>query len=198
MGQNNPLIEMTYAWIYYANMLSKDKCEKILKTANNSWKKATVLGDQDDSLTVAVPRVSRYDKIERSAEVVFVKETWLLEELFSLLNYANNECQWNFIINGIEDVQITKYNVGDFYNYHTDGNGVTTNDEGLTRKLSMSIILNDDYEGGEFEIWGDNMPIKYKTGTVILFPSYFVHKVNPITKGIRYSLVAWFGGPKFQ
>ena len=148
MGQNNPLIEMTYAWIYYANMLSKDKCEKILKTANNSWKKATVLGDQDDSLTVAVPGVSRYDKIERSAEVVFVKETWLLEELFSLLNYSNNECQWNFIINGIEDVQITKYNVGDFYNYHTDGNGVTTNDEGLTRKLSMSIILNDDYEGG--------------------------------------------------
>ena len=61
----------------------------------------------------------------------------------------------------------------------------------------MTIILNDDYEGGEFEFFLDDIQIKNEIGTVIVFPSYFLHRVNPVTKGTRYSLVAWFRGPKF-
>ena len=62
----------------------------------------------------------------------------------------------------------------------------------------MTIVLNDNYEGGEFEFFLETHLIKEKTGTVIVFPSYMVHRVNPITKGTRYSLVAWFVGEPFQ
>ena len=58
----------------------------------------------------------------------------------------------------------------------------------------MTIILNNDYEGGEFEFFNNKNKIKEKAGTILVFPSYMVHKVNPITKGTRYSLVAWFVG----
>ena len=79
----------------------------------------------------------------------------------------------------------------------TTKDGITVNNE-KTRKLSMSIILNDDYEGGEFEFYGHKKSIKPTKGTVIVFPSYMVHRVKPVTKGIRYSVVAWFCGEPFR
>ena len=66
---------------------------------------------------------------------------------------------------------------------------------GKTRKLSMTIVLNNDYEGGEFQFFNyKDQLIKEKKGTVIVFPSYMVHRVRPVTKGTRYSLVVWFCG----
>ena len=86
-----------------------------------------------------------------------------------------------------------------------DGDGYTKYDipennwiDEKTRKLSMTIVLNKNYEGGEFEFFSETDLIKEKTGTVIVFPSYMVHRVNPITKGTRYSLVVWFVGEPFQ
>ena len=65
-------------------------------------------------------------------------------------------------------------------------------------KLSLTIILNDDFEGGEFEFHNNHSPIKENgVGTAIVFPSYLVHRVRPITKGTRYSLVSWFCGEPF-
>jgi predicted 2-oxoglutarate/Fe(II)-dependent dioxygenase YbiX len=53
-------------------------------------------------------------------------------------------------------------------------------------------VLNEDYEGGEFIMWEDK-EIKLKTGDLMIFPSTFLypHKVNPVTKGTRYSCVSW-------
>ena len=66
------------------------------------------------------------------------------------------------------------------------------------RKLSMTIILNDEFEGGEFELLGHQKPVEENgMGTVIIFPSYMVHRVRPITSGTRYSLVAWICGEPF-
>ena len=64
----------------------------------------------------------------------------------------------------------------------------------------MSILLNDDYTGGELEIKEDgrNSEMPNTIGTIIVFPSYFTHRVKPVKKGTRYSLVAWLGGPKFR
>ena len=67
-----------------------------------------------------------------------------------------------------------------------------------TRKLSMTIVLNDEYEGGEFQFFNDKTLIKEKQGTVIIFPSYMQHRVRPIKSGIRYSLVVWFLGEPFH
>ena len=80
-----------------------------------------------------------------------------------------------------------------------------TNLLGTVRKLSVSAILNDGYEGGDmlFRFLDDKsnlaeVAIKPTKGDIVIFPSYLDHKVAPVTKGIRYSVVAWFGGPPFK
>ena len=87
---------------------------------------------------------------------------------------------------------------------------------GLIRKLSITVLLNDDYEGGEFQFKFANEKMKgldkvgrglktntltppmKGTGSVIVFPSYQLHRVKPVTKGTRYSLVGWACGPPFK
>ena len=101
-------------------------------------------------------------------------------------------------------MQITRYKKNGHYDFHFDGNGFTRSQvenkfiKNKTRKLSMTIVLNDNYEGGEFEFFNNKSLIKEKTGTIIVFPSYIVHKVKPVTKGTRYSLVVWFCGEPFK
>ena len=70
---------------------------------------------------------------------------------------------------------------------------------GKTRKLSMSIILNSNFEGGDFEMRDVNNRVpRLEEGSIIVFPSFIEHRVVPVTKGVRYSLVAWFVGPPFK
>jgi len=58
--------------------------------------------------------------------------------------------------------------------------------------LSFSILLNEDFKGGEF-VMNDIVPLN-KTGQILIFPSTIKHKVNPVTQGTRYSLVGWCCG----
>ena len=74
-----------------------------------------------------------------------------------------------------------------------------SNLNGNTRKLSMSVILNSEFEGGNLEIGGGHLQTpSFGEGSIIVFPSYTPHRVTPVTKGIRYSLVSWFVGPPFR
>ncbi len=77
--------------------------------------------------------------------------------------------------------------------------------DGKVRKLSMTILLNGNYQGGEFKFASYNkleseveIPDFKNAGSVIVFPSFMEHQVAPVTKGTRYSLVAWFVGPPFK
>ena len=89
---------------------------------------------------------------------------------------------------------------GGHYNWHTDctGSAITT-----PRKLSLSLLLSDpsEFEGGELQIkTTSDVPItvEQKQGRAWFFPSYTLHRVAPVTKGIRRSLVLWVGGPPFK
>jgi predicted 2-oxoglutarate/Fe(II)-dependent dioxygenase YbiX len=83
---------------------------------------------------------------------------------------------------------LLKYKTGGFYLEHVD------HAPELVRTVSCSIILNDDYEGGEFGFFGKEHIIKAGKGDVIMFPSNFVyrHEVLPVTKGTRYAIITWF------
>lgn len=81
------------------------------------------------------------------------------------------------------------------YDWHTDiGRGDASN-----RKISLSILLNDDYEGGDlaFFLTGEQS-LKPDAGQAIAFPSFLPHRVTPLTKGIRWSLVCWITGDPFR
>ena len=96
-------------------------------------------------------------------------------------------------------VQITSYAVGGHFNWHNDiGDGDTSK-----RKLSVSVQLTEPglYDGGDLEFLeaGLNKSEEQRQlGSAIIFPSYLSHRVSIVTRGTRWALVAWFGGPPFR
>lgn len=86
------------------------------------------------------------------------------------------------------------------YGWHTDA---SAKDRKVPRKLSMVLMLSDpsEFEGGELEIKTESdspITLEQKKGRAWFFPSYVLHRVTPVTKGVRRSLVLWVGGPEFK
>ena len=98
-----------------------------------------------------------------------------------------------------EQAQYTEYPAGGFYDWHIDSDIVGMN-EPPVRKISMTCLLSheSEFEGGGLELMSDGKIARPKQGQAIFFASYIRHRVIPITKGIRKSLVMWFGGPSFK
>ena len=180
-------------WWVFPSSVDTNICKQIITLGEDKWK--------DAKITNSLQSEEKLNKTIRDTQVTFCDEDWLYKIVWDYLHTANKKSNWNFQIDSCESMQIGKYGVGGHYDYHQDGNGFTkyvsknkfTN--GKTRKLSMTIVLNNDYEGGEFQFFNyKDQLIKEKKGTVIVFPSYMVHRVRPVTKGTRYSLVVWFCG----
>lgn len=125
---------------------------------------------------------------------------WLYRKCVDLVNLANEQ-YYNFDLTCIETLQYTEYKVNQFYTKHIDCFSKEDND--YPRKLSFSIQLSDpsEYEGGELILHTGKIEpeiaIKQK-GSIIFFPSYLLHEVTPVTKGIRKSLVGWVRGPTWR
>ena len=100
-----------------------------------------------------------------------------------------------------EPGQYTEYSKGDYYNWHMD-TLIQMIDKPLVRKISMTLLLSDpeDFEGGYLQVFGGDMSetektkIRIKRGYAVFFASFLLHRVTPIIKGNRKSLVMWFGG----
>ena len=166
---------------------------------------------------------------KRDSNVAWFNDFDLQNTFKMFVDIANYECGWRYDIVDSEQLQFTVYDGAkkQHYDWHTDGQGChhnarksmqfhqpkeaslqftpQTNLLGTVRKISLSAVLNDDYEGGEllFRTLHENSEIKETSitpnkGDLVIFPSYIDHKVAPVTKGIRYSVVAWYGGPPFK
>ena len=98
-----------------------------------------------------------------------------------------------------EVAQFTHYLEGGFYDWHMD-NDLIGKHQPPVRKISMTLLLSDPstFEGGELEFMSDGKTAKLKQGQAIFFASWLQHRVKPVTKGERKSLVMWFGGPSFK
>ena len=98
-----------------------------------------------------------------------------------------------------EIAQFTHYLTDGFYDWHMD-NDITGKHQPPVRKISMTLLLSDPstFEGGELEIMSKGKTAKLKQGQAIFFASWLQHRVKPVTKGERKSLVMWFGGPPFK
>jgi len=125
---------------------------------------------------------------------------WIFDKVSAEILELNNRC-WNYDLYGFETIQYTIYKPENYYNWHMDcALGPSHNPE-PPRKLSMTLLLNDNFEGGEFQFFtGDEKPqsVEMKAGTIIVFPSFLYHRVTPVTNGVRNSLVVWVLGPKFK
>ena len=168
--------------------LTKEGCQEIIHVAK-SWDKAEVEG---------------VDKIRKS-KISWTNDQWLVDLVWEYMESYNEVTGLNYDLSGVEAIQITKYEKGDYYDFHIDGKGTHKNTvNGTVRKISMTIQLNDDYEGGDFQVAlckGGKVileTLEKGLGSIIVFPSILEHCVTPVTSGTRYSLVAWFIGSPFK
>lgn len=197
-GQNEAII--------FREIIPPETCQRIIKLGDGRWNQAETFGSRDGSRPL--------DNVRKSEVVWVTTEQWVYETIWAFAAAANEQAEWKYNITAAENCQITRYTKGGFYSWHKDGMGshkeIHNNPaskplHGNARKLSMTIVLNDEFEGGDFEISGlyragiqlEPELGRLEEGTVIVFPSYIEHRVTPVTKGTRYSLVAWFVGPPF-
>ena len=183
------------AFLCVEDLFTKEELKRIVEIGDSSQKGVASVGDGKSK----DPRIIEYRKCNL-ARIVFNQDTQFIFDKLSFCVNKENENNFGFDLYGfVEDFQYTIYDsLGDHYNWHTDLS------YGLTpyRKLTVSVQLSDpsEYEGGELQIKDSNEPITLnkKLGAVSIFPSYTLHRVTPITKGVRKSLVVWVTGKAFR
>lgn len=183
-------------WVQWRGALTPKECKEVIEYCEKrDLKDATI-------------RVGDTDSDYRRSKVTWLANDdipWLYEKLEHIAQQLNGQF-YQFDLWGFdEDIQFTKYEADNegFYDWHQDH--FTSIESGVDlrrpRKLSMTIQLDapQDYEGGELLINNGRINETPKgQGTAVVFPSWQVHKVNPVTKGIRRSLVVWITGPHFR
>lgn len=112
-------------------------------------------------------------------------------ELFKSASYTIQKYNEKFPLAHIEEdsgYELLRYETAQFYTEHTDSF------KDRPRAVSCSFALNDDYEGGEFAFFGEQIKIKLPKGAALLFPSNFMypHQILPVTAGTRYAIITWF------
>ena len=200
-------------WYIFHQQIDKKTCDKIRKLGHGKWEKSAVdtqKGISDAERLRGKKGDFKPDSKVRISEVFWSTDQWIYDLTWPYMLEANKKAGWNLNIKAAESMQITRYKKGGFYSFHKDGQAdhlsVYDNPSnpfmhGRVRKISMSIILNDNFEGGAFEFasYGKEdctiTPIEAEAGDIIFFCSGMEHRVAPVTKGVRYSLVNWFVGP---
>ena len=182
-------LDKIHDYAFWDNFLSKEECEKIITLGKSkNLLKGNVLNKK-----LTKVRKSNVSWLAPSDNL-----DWLYRKLTDSIVSLNKRF-FNFDLIGIEEgLQFTNYNApSGKYDYHVDR---AYNFQ--IRKLSATIQLSNpnDYEGGNLELLNGTKPIPMKKdqGRLIVFPSFILHRVTPITKGERNSLVSWITGPHFK
>ena len=197
---------------FFKNVLDKEWCNNLIKKHKKNMKKKGKVGGDGSKISASE------SKKQRDSNVRFINVKEVYDTLHRYLDLANKNAGWNFKVNWSEELQFTKYGKGQYYDWHIDmfcdpyTNHKNPQFEGKIRKISCSVLLNDptEYEGGDLEIGYSN---KSKTplsknkvnlkqcnlgqGSIIFFPAFVWHRVTPVTKGTRYSIVMWTIGPPY-
>jgi len=180
--------QTNYYW--FGNGFSPIEVNKIVELSKNfSFEKATTVDDiQRDEVRKSQIKWLPYDN---STE-------WIVDKLMEQIIEANNI--WKFDISSIVDnIQYTEYDGnGGHYDWHMDvgPNGISH------RKISAVVQLSEpsEYEGGKLQIKNGpgELDVPQGKGTVVIFPSFLLHRVTPLISGNRKSLVFWVGGGHYK
>lgn len=175
-------------WVYVKDIFTPDECKKIIDIGYQNGFMQSSIGTNEDS------RVDIKQRLSKNSFIDWHQNTdWIFSRLAPVIE-ENNARFFGIHLSGfVEALQITKYEEGDFYNWHLDMSEVNP-----YRKLTVVINLNsgDEYSGGGLELY-NGLNIPKDLGYMAIFPSYEMHRARKVISGTRYSLVAWLHGPKF-
>jgi PKHD-type hydroxylase len=186
---------------YWDDFLKPEHLDNILALPEWLNLQAGVVGGQ----------VNKVAEVVNAPDIRSSKVSWihpnqgnagLFDAITRVVAEVNSEF-FHFDLTGMyEPIQISAYSAetNDHYSWHAD---MSVQDRNAPRKLSMALLLNDpsEFEGGDFEVMVDNdtpKKLELKRGRAWFFPSWTLHRVTPVTKGVRRSLVVWVGGPPFK
>lgn len=215
-SNNSPLISKTYGgawtlqydhvehWAYLEECFLPEECKKIIEMGNSLNPLPAMVFPKTQEMQYSL---SPEDKQEKIFDIRKSKTTWFFPNedtnwIFQRMNNIVNRINFTYFKFDLfalcEGIQFTRYDAPDgYYKCHVDKN-VGAN----IRKLSLSIQLNEssEFDGGDLCLYFREDPDKppMKQGTTLAFPSYVLHEVSPVTRGTRYSLVAWISGPPFK
>ena len=189
-------------WCYWNSIFSPEECNEIIRSAKKLPSSGATIGINSNPADSSFRRsIVRWIDVNTNPEF-----TWMIDKLWKIQINVNKDW-FGFNVTHLPPVQFTEYEESyqGEYKLHQDVFWLT--DKSSHRKVSLVIQLTDprEYEGGRLSFENvthypsdaDYAAMKTR-GTAIAFPSFIYHKLEPVTKGTRYSLVAWFEGPKFQ
>jgi PKHD-type hydroxylase len=202
-------------YYYFQSALTPRFCDEVIKYGNSQRDSLALTGTKKNAEELTDEELKDL-KLKRDSNIVWLSDRWIYKEIQPLIHQANKAAGWNFDWDYSEPCQFTKYKLNQYYDWHCDSWEEPYSDPntiftfGKIRKLSVTCSLSDpkDYEGGELEFDFRNMDPDKPTvrkcaeiaprGSVIVFPSHVWHRVKPVTKGTRYSLVIWNLGYPFK
>ena len=131
----------------------------------------------------------------RSTKISWITDKNILLTLKDKIFEINKNKNWNYDITDMFPFQYSVYHENDHYDWHVDVGSIHLGQK--ERKISFSLILNDNYRGGELEFKdsNENMSLDLNKGDMVTFPSFLEHRVKPVLNGTRISLVGWMLGP---
>ena len=206
-------------YYYFQSALTPRFCDELIKYGISQQEQLALTGGQTEKINKGKPLDDKdiVDlKKKRDSNIVWLNDRWIYKEIQPFIHQANQLAGWNFEWSFSESCQFTKYKLNQFYDWHCDSweapyaNPDNKDTNGKIRKLSVTCSLSDpkDYEGGELEFDFRNMDPDKPTvrkcaeiaprGSIVVFPSHVWHRVKPVTKGTRYSLVIWNLGYPFK
>jgi PKHD-type hydroxylase len=199
-------------YYYFQSALTPRFCDELIKYGTAQQEQLALTGGQTNKINEGKP-LSDEDlkdlKKKRDSNIVWLNDRWIYKEIQPFIHQANRLAGWNFDWSFSESCQFTKYKLNQFYDWHADAwesaydNPSNPDTHGKIRKLSVTCSLSapEDYEGGELEFdFRNTDPDKQSIrkcaeikprGSIVVFPSFVWHRVKPVTKGTRYSLVIW-------
>jgi hypothetical protein len=185
---DNNIKHITDCAIFY-NHITPSFCNNIIKEYSQDVhdKLPPVIGSDKGSV----------DKTIRDVKRLILPQNKGIGGILTSTALNANHHWWKYNITHSNQTEFLMYDPDGHYNAHVDTFHQHSDE---TRKLTALAFLNDDFEGGKFFLNADGR-IFYppqSRGTVVVFPSYMVHGVEPVTKGIRYSCVTWLVGPYFK
>jgi len=172
------------------------QCQMIINAGKTEPKQNASVGNKDGTKDGVVDTKTRTSHI---SWIPFKKMPEMYRDIEKIMKQTNGN---HFGFEGMtltEYAQYTEYPEGGFYDWHVD-NDVNMQHEPPVRKISMTCLLSpeSEFEGGDLELQAEDKVAKIKQGQAIFFASFIRHRVKPVIRGNRKSLVMWFGGPPFK
>ena len=177
-------------------IFTPEQCKMIIQAGRAEPRKDAEVGNKQGIKGGVIDTKTRTSHI---SWIPFTKMTPMYKTIEKIMKQTNGN---HFGFDGMtitEMAQYTEYPEGGFYDWHVD-NDVNMQNEPPVRKISMTCLLSpeSEFEGGDLELQSEDKVAKIKQGHAIFFASFIRHRVKPVIKGNRKSLVMWFGGTPFK